>query len=362
MKKIPQIWMVVISLFFVGCRNPSIIQDDKVETLKRPSSLKVLTYSSYDVSEGVIELFEQENNTKVEFIQGGDAGETLNFAILNRDNPQADVLFGVDNTSLGRALDAELFETYYSPIRDDIRPEIVKIANPRGKLTPVSFGDVCVNYDRAWFRDHNIDIPASLDDLVRDEYKDLLVVENSATSSPGLAFLLTSIGVYGEEGYMDYWQKLVANGVKVSRDWSDAYYSDFTASGTGTRPLIVSYATSPAAEVYYSEEYQGDGYTYESPTGVIDNDNSCFRQVEYVGILSGSQNEALAQKFVDFMLSIEYQSDIPLKMWVFPVREEVDLPEVFQLVHEVDNPVLVDVGSIETNREKWIDAWTKIVR
>jgi thiamine transport system substrate-binding protein len=319
--------------------------------------LKVMTHQSFDVSENVIDAFQKQCNCEVRFLSSGDAGLMLNQALLSKDNPLADVIYGVDNTFLSRALQGDILEPYESPELKDI-PDDLKL-DPTNRMLPVDYGDVCLNYDKGWFQDRNLMPPGDITDLTLPDYQSLTVVENPATSSPGLAFLLTTIGRFGETGdytYLDYWADLRANDVLVADGWDAAYYSDFTYASDGDRPIVVSYASSPVAEVYYSEPP-----LHEAPTGVVA-DGSCFRQIEFVGILKGTQNRALAEQWIDFMLGTTFQEDIPLKMFVFPANARAVLPGVF-VQHAIipPHPVTIDPAAIEANRQAWIEAWTRVV-
>jgi thiamine transport system substrate-binding protein len=321
-------------------------------------TLKVMTHDSFDVSETVVAAFQKLCNCQVQFLKSGDAGLMLNQALLSKDNPLADVIYGVDNTFLSRALAGDILESYPSPALADIRDDLK--LDPDFRMLPVDYGDVCLNYDKAWFKDHNLPPPTDLPDLTKPEYKSLTVAENPATSSPGLAFLLATIGRFGESGeytYLDYWTDLRANDVLVTDGWEDAYYGNFTYASKGDRPIVVSYASSPPAEVYFSEKPLA-----EAPTGVVVADGSCFRQIEFVGILKGMQNRDLAEQWIDFMLGTTFQEDIPLKMFVFPANTKAVLPEVFVRFALIpEHPVTVDPKAIEANREAWIQAWTRVV-
>ncbi|MGH2522548.1 MAG: thiamine ABC transporter substrate-binding protein [Anaerolineales bacterium] len=321
-----------------------------------PRTLAVMTHDSFAVSEEVVKEFEAANNAEVQFLKSGDAGEALNKAILAKGNPLADVFYGVDNTFLSRALDEGIFEPYDSPQLAGI-PDPFELDPNHGAL-PVDYGDVCLNYDKAYFAERGIPPPAALEDLTRPEYKDLLVVENPATSSPGLAFLLATIGQFGPEGYLQYWRDLRANGVQVVNDWETAYYTEFSgSSGKGPRPIVVSYSSSPPFEVIFAENPLPD-----APTAAVVSAGSCFRQIEFVGILKGGKNRDLAEKWVDFMLSPRFQEDMPLQMFVFPVNPNAKLDETFQryLAHP-EAPAFVSPADIAANREKWIEAWTEVV-
>jgi thiamine transport system substrate-binding protein len=326
----------------------------------QPRTVRVMTHDSFDISEEVIAAFEEEYNATVEILQAGDAGVALNQAILSRDNPLADVLYGVDNTLLSRALEQDILVTYRSPLLEEI-PDHLEL-DPHHRALPVDYGDVCLNYDKAWFAERGLAPPADLEDLVKPEYRGLTVVENPATSSPGLAFLLATVGHFGEVGsytYLDYWADLRDNDVLAVDGWEDAYWGQFTygSGGEGQRPVVVSYASSPPVEVLFAEKP-----FEEAPTAAVVGAGSCFRQVEFVGILKGAQNRKLAQAWVDFMLGAEFQADIPLHMFMFPANQNAPLPEVFAEFAVIpQHPAEVDYADIEANREEWVEAWAGIV-
>lgn len=312
-----------------------------------PTEVTLLTHDSFLVSDDVWEAFTAETGYTVVVRQGSDAGALVNEAILTAANPLGDVLFGVDTTFLSRALDAGIFTEYRSPGLDRV-PEDLDVD---ARVTPISVGDVCLNYDVGYFADGPAP-PTSLDDLVDPAYAGLTVVMNPATSSPGLAFLLATIDTYGDDGWEAWWSQLVANGVRVTSGWSEAYYGDFTVGGGGDRPIVVSYATSPPAEVIFAPEP-----VTEAPTAVVT--SGCFRQVEFAGILRPSP---AAEALVDFMLSTTFQEDIPLNMFVYPAVTEVALPgEFVEYGARPSDPVVMDPARIEANRETWIDRWTQIV-
>jgi thiamine transport system substrate-binding protein len=321
---------------------------------KEPGTLTVMTHDSFEISEDVLAAFEEEYGVTVQFLKAGDTGTAVNKAVLAVGNPLADVFYGVDNTFLSRALDEGIFEAYDSPLLADI-PEGFKL-DPQNRALPVDYGDVCLNYDIAYFEDNDLAVPASLEDLLEPEYDGLLVVENPATSSPGLAFLFATIGHFGKDGYLAFWEGLVANHVMVVNDWETAYYTDFSRWG-GTRPIVVSYGSSPPFEVIYAEEPID-----EPPTGAVTAPGSCFRQIEFVGILKGTENRDLAEKWVDFMLSLAFQEDVPLQMYVFPVNPHATLDPTFvQYLAVPDEPAFVSPADIAAHREEWIQDWTETV-
>ena len=323
---------------------------------KGPAELTVMTHDSFAVSEEVVQAFEQANNVQVTFLASGDAGAALNKAILTKDAPLADVFYGVDNTFLSRALEAEIFEPYQSPALSDV-PASLQLDSTH-QLTPVDYGDVCINYDKAYFAGNDLPVPQTLEDLLKPEYNGLLTVENPATSSPGLAFLLATVAHFGDPGYLDFWAALRDNGLVVVNDWETAYYTNFSASsGQGPQPMVVSYGSSPPAEVIFAETPLDD-----APTASIVGPDTCFRQIEFVGILKGTKNRALAEKFIDFMLSQGFQEDMPLQMFVFPANQNAALPDEFVKYAQIPNqPAQLEPAEIAANREKWIQAWTETV-
>jgi len=320
-----------------------------------PVVLRLMTHDSFDISKETMAQFTEQTGNEVEIFKAGDGGEVVNKAILAKDDPLADVLFGVDNTFLSRALDNDILLPYESPQLAQINDSLK--LDPENRALPVDFGDVCLNYDKAWFAESGLEPPQTLNDLIDPDYAGLTVVENPATSTPGLAFLLATIRYFGEEGYLDYWQQLVENDVLVMDGWEAAYYGAFTAASDGDRPIVVSYASSPSAEVFFAEEP-----LEEAPTAAVVSDGSCFRQIEFVGILNGTEHESEAQQLIDFLLARTFQEDIPLHMFVFPANETAVLPDVFAQFSAIpDHPTAVPPQDITANREEWIEAWTDTV-
>lgn len=319
-------------------------------------TLTVLTHNSFTVSQDVINAFTEETGVEVRFLEAGDAGEMLNRAILTKARPLGDVLFGVDNNLIARAAAEDLFEPYRSPLLENV-PEVYQFSE--GDLvTPIDVGFVNFNYDKAWFEERDLEPPTSLTDLTDPTYRGLTVVQNPATSSPGLAFMLTTIDRFGE-GWLEYWAALRDNDLAVTDGWEDAYYTTFTKYG-GDRPIVLSYATSPAAEVVFAETELDD-----APTGNLFCETCVYRQIEGVGILRGTDNREAAERFIDYMLSASFQEDIPLNMFVHPANREAAIPEVFEQYAPVPNETQVaNVPSerLEANLTTWLDAWTQVVQ
>lgn len=333
-----------------------ILMSCSAPTPAGPRTLTVMTHASFVVSEAVLKEFEAANNVTVSVLKSGDAGTMLNTALLNKSAPLADVLYGVDNTLLSRALSENLFERYDSPALANISAALKLDADNRA--LPVDYGDVCLNYDKAYFAEKGLPPPGGLTDLTRPEYKGLTVVEDPATSSPGLAFVFATWSAFGDDGFRNYWNALRDNDVKVAADWETAYYTDFSgSSGKGNRPIVVSYASSPPAEVFFANPQPTD-----APTASVTSAGSCFRQVEFVGILNGTKNRDLAERWVDFMLNKTFQEDMPLNMFVYPALTSAALPDVFvKYTPVVESPVTLTPDDIAAKREVLIKEWTEIV-
>ncbi len=357
------LYLILLALLLSGCGNatgegaaqatveptrPAITEEPTAAPdTAEPRVVKLVTHDSFNASEAVLARFEEEHNAEVQIVPLGDAGAMVNQSILSKNNPLGDLLFGVDNTFLTRALDADLFEPYESPALAAVPPSFV--LDEQHRVTPIDYGDVCLNYDIAYFEAKGIPAPVALEDLTRPEYAGLTVVENPASSSPGLAFLLATVGHFGDEGWQAYWSGLRDNDVLVTSGWSEAYFDHFTAGGgEGDRPIVVSYASSPP-------------FT-EGATASVVGDESCFRQIEFAGVLRNAQNPELARALLDFMLSAEFQNDVPEQMYVFPVIEGATLPDSFvQFAQIPENPATVAPETIEAQRDTLIEQWTQIV-
>jgi len=317
-------------------------------------TLTLIAHESFTPSEGIFDAFTDATGIAVEVINAGDAGEIVTKAALTSGNPEGDVLWGVDNTLLPRALEADVFEPYESPKLTDI-PSELRAGIPNFEVTPVDSGDVCINFDIAWYGRRGIEPPNSLDDLIDNAYRGQLVVQSPLTSSPGLAFMLATIAEYGEDNWLDYWADLRTNDVLVVDGWSEAYYNEFSGSQGGSRPLVVSYGTSPPAEVVFADPPRDD-----APTGVVP--STCFRQVEYAGILRGTAHSAEARLLIDYLIGETFQADLPFTQFVYPANANVPLPEVFtRFSTRPTKPLTMQPDRIAVNRVQWLDAWTATV-
>lgn len=316
------------------------------------TQLTLLAYDSFTVPDGAFESFTAETGIEVEIAIGGDAGELVAKAALSAGNPEGDVLWGVDNSLLDRLVEAEALVPFVStaaPIPSSL------IASSRGSATPVDFGFVCVNYDIDALRRLRVEPPTSLEDLTRPEYRSLLVVPDATSSSPGFAFLLATVAAFPDT-WAEYWQDLMNNDAAVAAGWTDAYYTRFSRHG-GDRPLVVSYSTSPPAEVLFSDPPMPEGAP--APTGVAT--GTCFQQIEYAGILNGSRNVEAAKRLVDFMVGRSFQELLPESLFVFPANSRARLPESFERhVTPISRWLTMDPRDISRRRVELLDEWTRI--
>lgn len=339
--------LVACCLVAVGCSS------SPADTEATAAPVRLLAHDSFLLTPEVLQTFTEETGIDVEILAGGDAGSMVAGAVLAAGAPTADVMFGADNTLVQKAIDAGVFEPYGARERDLLDSEITSYLDTDA-VTPIDYGDVCVNIDDAWFTQAGISPPTRLEELTDPRYRDLLVVQDPATSSPGLAFLLATISRFGDD-WPDFWAALRDNGVKVSGSWTDAYYTDFTPAG-GDRPLVVSYATSPPAEIVFS-----DGTPPAKPGTSVMTDG-CYRQIEYAGVLAGAQNPDGARVLIDWLISRPVQEDIPLNMFVFPARVDAQLPQVFtDFAAQVENPEQIPAADIGASLDDWLARWGEIL-
>lgn len=334
-----------------GCSQaaaPSTGASASAGTGAKSGTVTVLTHDSFALSDDVKASFTAETGYDLQVVSQGDGGQLVNQLVLTKDAPLGDAVYGIDNTFAGRAISAGVLSAYASPKLPSDSADLA--ADSANSLTPIDYGDVCVNADKAWFATKGLAIPTTLDDLAKPEYAGLLVVEDAASSSAGLAFLAGTVAAKGTDGYLDYWGRLVDNKVLVVKGWTEAYENEFSASGNGgTRPLVVSYSSSPAFTV------SKDGKT----TSTASLNATCFRQVEYAGVLNGAKNAEGAKAFVDWMLSNKVQADIPGQMYVYPAVKSTKLPSDWAtFAPPATSPYTLSAADLSANRDAWIKAWS----
>ena len=292
-------------------------------------TVTLVAHDSFAISDESIAEFEEQSGYRLEVLRAGDAGSLTNRLVLTKESPIGDVVFGIDNTFRGVADENEIID---------------------GPLSEVNYSDVCFNYDRVWFEQNKIVPPTSWKDLTDPTYRGLTVVSNPLTSSPGLAFLATTVAGFGEAGFESYLQDLKANEVKVAAGWEEAYFTEFSGSaGMGSYPIVLSYSSSPAAEIRESGESQ--------TVALLD---ECFRQIEYIGVLDGAQNTQGAKKLVEFLLSESFQSTMPGLMYVYPVNPDAKIPSEWSKFGPMSKSTIGQDLDIALNRVLWQDKWSEI--
>jgi thiamine transport system substrate-binding protein len=318
-------------------------------------ALTLLAYDSFTPSPNIFDEFTAQTGINVEVSLGGDSGELVTKAGLTSGNPEADVLWGVDNTLLSRAISKNIFTPYATKNLADLDESARKLV-PNNEATPVDTGDVCINYDVNWFKQRNLAPPLTLRALTSSNYANLLVVPSPVSSSPGLAFMLATIAEFGQDGWDEYWKSLKQNGALIVSDWTTAYYTEFSgSSGKGDRPIVVSYGSSPPAEMIFANPRPAT-----APTAVAA--LTCFRQVEFAGILRGTKHEREAQLLIDYLSDTKFQEDLPLTLFVYPANSKAKLPDDFvKYSLRPESPLQLDPDLISRNLLFWLDEFTNIV-
>lgn len=341
--------LAVVPLALAGCSTIGEGGEDDTDEAEAADQVVLVTHESFSLPEELIAEFEAEHGQKLVVRASGDAGALSAKLALTKDNPTGDVAFGIDNTFASRTLAEGVFAvTDAAPVAG---VEDYELAEGADRLFPVDVAHVCLNIDDTWFADQDVRPPSTLEDLTDPAYRDLTVLPAASTSSPGMAFLLTTIAAFGDE-WPQYWGDLLDNGAKIVEGWSDAYYTEFTQGGEkGTRPIVLSYDSSPAFTV-------PEGAEGSTTSALLD---TCFEQVEYVGVLEGAANPEGAKALVDFLREPQVQAALPEAMYVFPVLEGVELPEAWaRYAVQPAEPFEVDPAEISANRETWLRDWTDL--
>ncbi len=323
--------------------------DDGGSVDRASDSVVLVTYSGYVLPEKAAAAFTERTGLKIEVVATDDAGAALGRAILAAGDPEGDLFFGVDTTFLTQATDSGAF-TRTEPVLDALP---AGVADPSGTLVPIDESTVCVNVDRSWFEANGRTPPTTFEQLADPSFAGLLVAEDPAASSPGLVFLSATVAKFGD-GAPAFWQRLLDNDVEIAGGWSDAYFSSYTVNG-GDRPLVVSYASSPPAEVMDSDDPAAQ------PKSVVLED-TCTRQVEYAGVLDGAANPDGARELLAAMQSEDWQAALPASNYVFPVRPDVELPPAFaRFAVRPADPIELDPVEVGRHRDEWLDGWRDVM-
>tara|TARA_Y100001970_G_scaffold210926_1_gene257397 strand:- start:5875 stop:6945 length:1071 start_codon:yes stop_codon:yes gene_type:complete len=322
----------------------SVSADNKLSGV----TIDLITYDAFLPPEGAFEEFTAETGIQVNLLQSADTGTMVSQSVLTAGDPVADVMFGIDNTFLCRGLTNDIFHPYVASTINQLSSEL--LLDPYHRVTPVDYGDICVNY---WI-DEVGEEPSSISQLASSQYASEFVTQNPETSAPGMGFLLATIAYYGEEGWQDFWRDLRDNDISVEAGWTESYYGDFI-SGGGDRSIVTSYLTSPIAEFIYAPEP-----LETPPTAVIA--DTCFRSIEFVGILRGTDEPTASAMLVDFLTSTNFQELLPETNFVLPANSVAVLPDTFQsFLPATINSATLPPEEIDAKRDNWTEQWTQIV-
>ncbi len=340
--------VVLVASLALATASCSVIGEGGDDSSDGADKVVLVTHDSFSLPDELVAAFEKDSGYQLDVRQVGDGGTLTNELVLTKDSPLGDVAFGVDNTFASRALEEGVFAPYDFEAPAGVEDHALP-GDDEHALTPVDNANVCVNVDDTWFAKEGLEPPQDLDDLTDPAYRDLFVTPGAATSTPGMAFLLTTIAAYGD-GWPDYWEDLVGNGAKITKGWEDAYNVDFTqGGGNGERPIVLSYDSSPAFTV-------ADGASTTS--ALLD---TCFEQIEYAGVIEGAENPEGGEELVEFLVSPEVQAALPTSMYVFPVADGVKLPEEWAtFAKQPTEPYAVDPAEVAANRETWLREWSDV--
>lgn len=302
------------------------------------SNLVVYTYDSLlPLVKIALPIFEEKYGVTVEVRSYGDAGAVLSKVIAEGAKSDVDIVIGIDNILAKRALTEDIFLPYKSENADKISDESL-VFDKSWRLTPYDFGSLAIVYDPEELGTLEMD---GLINLTDKKFKKNLIIQDPRTSSTGLAFLVWTYTAHKDD-FDEFWRKLKPSILTVTMGWDDAF-EKFEA---GEAPMMVSYATDGA----YSYEYYG-----ETKYKAIIPGNVGYGQIEGAGIVKWTDEETLAKKFIDFILSPEFQSNIPLNQWMFPVVE-VQLPKSFEYAIEPGSLLTIDPDlDVDHLIERWVN-------
>ncbi len=305
--------------------------------------LVIYTYSSFasGIAQKVLPIFEKQNNVKVKLLSFGDAGNVLARLILEKDQPKADVVIGLDQPLLKRAISEGLLIKFVPENISMIKNK--ELLDMRGYGIPFDYGAIALVYNTEKINNP----PKSFKELLDERFKRKLVVQDPRTSSTGLSFMLWTVAVFGEDGFLDYWKSLKNNILTITPGWDEA----FSMLETGEADIMVSYATDGA---YSYHEYGSLKYL------PVVMEEGAFVQIEYAAIVKGSKNIELAKKFIEFVLSKEFQSHVPLNQWMYPVVE-IELPKAYKYAPKIDKVLPFDYSIFEQKGKDWLEKWAEVM-
>ncbi len=327
-----------------GEKSPQSMQNGQ-PSADAAGPLEIYCYDSFASEWGpgpaITAAFQEQTGIEVNLHAPGDAVTVLNQLIVEKERPVADVVIGLDNSMLSRAVEAGVLEAYKSPKLETVPEELV--FDSSFFLLPYDYGHFAICYDSAALKNP----PQSLEDLTRPEYADSLVLMDPRTSSPGLGFLLWTAAVYGSQ-WEDYWKRLQPSILTITDSWSQAY-TMFTA---GEAPLVLSYGTSPVYHVEYEESQRYRAAEFSE---------GHITQIEGMGLAAGTQRPAAAKAFIDFMLGAESQNILAMSNIMFPVNSRVELSPSFDYALRPESTVQPK-AALQTPEglQMLVESWTEL--
>jgi len=302
--------------------------------------LTVYTYDSFVSEWGpgpiIEQKFEDKYNIDLELIAVDSAATLLNKVILEGSNTKADIVLGLDMNLFDSADKSGLFINHSL---DNLENDIMLPIKWNSKIfVPYNYGYFAFVYNNTKL----LNPPKSMDELINSTDA-RIVIQDPRTSTPGLGLLIWMKALYGNDA-KNKWVKLNKKVISVTKGWTDAYYNFFMA---GEADLVLSYSTSPAAHIMFEENYEISAAIFEEGNYV---------SIEFAGILKSSNNQRMANNFLRFMISDDFQSVLPSTNIMYPIANNLMLPEAFNKI-EVPDMLQIDPEEINKNKDEWINEW-----
>ncbi len=340
---------LVLLALTAGCTRPTS-PPPTVDT----TNLTVLAPQSLVVDDEVIGRFEQESGISVLFRNIGPATDMVERIVEGGSVPSGwDLVYGIDNQQMVAAIEAGLFQPYAAAGLADV-PDHLEIDSSQ-HLLPVSHNYVMVNADRDYFEREDIDPPASLDDLRRPEIASLLALPSPETDQAGRGFLAATARYFGEDAFIDFWADLDEGGAQVAANWTEAYLGAYTvgSSGEGDRPLVLAYASAPAADAVFTP-----GAGDSPPSVALDLPGAGFHQIDLVGIAADTPRVEQARALVEFLLGPEFQASVAQRMFAFPVLPDAETGQSFaEHARPPAEPVNMEPSILDDRMQSWLVSW-----
>ncbi len=302
--------------------------------------LIIYTYDSFVSEWGpgplIEKKFEENFNTEIEFVAVDSAATLLSKIILEGTSTKADIVLGLDMNLFDAANKSNLFSSH--TIENVSKKINLPISWNSEKFIPYNYGYFAFVYNNK----NLINPPKSMEELINSS--DVrIVIQDPRTSTPGLGLLTWMKAIYGENAGKE-WEKLNKKIISVTKGWTDAYYNFFMS---GEADIVLSYTTSPAAHIMFENNYDISAATFNEGN---------YISIEFAGILKKSKNKKIANEFLKFMISYDFQSVIPSTNIMYPVTKINNLPEAYDSI-KIPKVLQLDPQEINAKKEEWINEW-----